>query len=111
MNDQQIDFSSLDPSRNAKQWGVRIDLIAERATRNCIGQFTVVGQLLAWSKPMFAVAASIALAASLSMLTSHKESPSSRVDPAATIAMWAANDEVPNTETVLVVLGGSLGKP
>jgi hypothetical protein len=112
MNEPKIDFSSLDPSRNVARFEARIAAIAEHAVRMRERRLTVTGQLLAWSRPMLAVAASVALFGWLSLMASGKSQVNARAqDPAFAISTWAANDEVPNTETVIAALGGSIGAP
>jgi hypothetical protein len=108
MNDQRIDFSSLDPARNAKRWESRIEHIANRAAENCRGKLTVMGQLIVWTRPMLAIAASIALVGWISLLTFGEQSSSVKLDPTTAITTWAARDELPSTETVISTLGGSI---
>jgi hypothetical protein len=108
MNDSKIDLSSLDPSRDRKCWETRIKFIADRAAERAQRRLTVTGQLLRWSRPMLAVAASVALLGWVSLATFGEQRVTKSVDPAMAITVWALRDEVPSTETVIAALGGSL---
>jgi hypothetical protein len=111
MNDKPIDFTSLDPSRNARRWDARIEFIASQAVARRGRRWTVTGQLVLWSRPMLAVAASVALVGWLGLAVFGTQTVShNKVDPAAEITTWAARDEVPNAETVISALGGSIGE-
>jgi hypothetical protein len=116
MTEPKIDFSSLDPSRNALRWEARIAAIAQQATARRRRQLTVTGQLLVWSRPMLAFAAGVALVGWGSLLAlgdtqTASQSNAKLVDPAMMLTTWAVNNEVPNTETVMAALGGSIVEP
>jgi hypothetical protein len=113
MIESKINFASLDPSRDNQRWEARIANIARRAAEKRRKQLTVMGQLLAWSRPMLAIAASVAFVGWLGLQTFGESEPvaSGTVDPALTLATWAVADQVPSTETVISMLGGSSAEP
>jgi hypothetical protein len=111
MNEKPIDFTILDPSRNVQRWNARIELITSRAIASRRRRLTVEGQLLLWARPMLAMAASVAFVGWLGFaLAGSPTVVTSSADPALAITTWAARDEVPNTETVMMAFGGSIVK-
>jgi hypothetical protein len=62
MDDERIDFSSLDPSRDGRRWDALAARVADRAHASFARSRTVSGQLLAWWRPALAVAAAAAVA-------------------------------------------------
>lgn len=81
MSDQRIDFSSLDPSRNRQRWEARIATIANRATENRRRRLTIAGQLVAWSRPVLAIAAGLAIVGSVSLAAVGKQTRTNLPDP------------------------------
>ncbi len=107
MSDQRIDFSSLDPSRNSQRWEARIATIANRASENHRRKLTIAGQFVAWSRPVLAIAAGFAIVGWVSLAAVGKQTRSTPLDPSLAIATWASRNEVPSTELVITILGGS----
>jgi hypothetical protein len=110
MNDERIDLSSLDPSRDEARWNRRIELIAARAAAAGRRRLTVAQQLRTWMRPALAIAASVALVSWLGALASRPSEPTAITateDPASTLARWAMSDERPSTSSILEVLGGT----
>ncbi|MGC4067089.1 MAG: hypothetical protein QM784_21110 [Polyangiaceae bacterium] len=112
MSESPIDFSRLDPSRDLRRWESRIQFIADRAHERSLEparqQLTVNELLIRWMRPMFAVAAVLALIGWLGLHLAPgrvAQSSTQNIDPAVAIATWAVNGEVPSTETVIMALG------
>jgi hypothetical protein len=62
MDDDRIDFSPLDPSRDARRFEALVGAVTERALASRRRAATVSGQLAAWWRPALAAAAVIAIA-------------------------------------------------
>jgi hypothetical protein len=107
MNDEKIDLSSLDPSRNLAEWNQRIESIAARAWTAHQRRLTVVDQLVTWTRPALAIAAAAALVSWFGALTSGPSGSATTTvqDPALTLASWAMADEHPSASSILRVLG------
>ena len=108
MNDERIDLSSLDPSRNEAQWNRRVEFIAARAWAASQRRLTVASQVCAWMRPALAIAASLALVSWYGPLTSRPSQPRAATtaeDPTFTLTRWAMNDERPSASRILEVLG------
>lgn len=106
MNDTPIDFSSLDPTRNRARWDARIEFVARGAAASRRKRTTIEGQLLAWSRPMLAIAASVALVGSIGVSMTEGPTATQNVDPVMELSTWAARDEVPSAEAVMTAFGG-----
>jgi anti-sigma-K factor RskA len=106
MSDQPIDFSSIDPKRNRARWESMVHSVLERAeaTQKRV-QFW--HQLVSWTKPALAVAAAVAMLCLIGVVITHHGSvhQTSQVEPALVVASWAAGEEMPNTASILRVLG------
>jgi hypothetical protein len=92
MNDDRIDFSALDPSRDAGRWEALADAVAGRALRERRRSKTVAGQLAAWWRPALAAAAVIAAAVGISSAAlgpPREGGPGSTRDSDAAFVAWA----------------------
>jgi hypothetical protein len=110
MNDERIDLSSVDPSRDAQRWDQLVESVASRAWSARQRRFTVGYQLSAWARPGLAIAAAVALTIWAGALTGtgrDTQAAQNQQEPAFALSEWAANDEVPDTSKILTVLGGS----
>jgi hypothetical protein len=110
MDDERIDLSPLDPSRDEKRWQRLITGIAERAVAVRRRRVSVRYQLGAWARPALALAAAAAVVAVLGALlggaTLRGGAVATAHDPALTLVEWAATGERPETAALVAVLGG-----
>lgn len=106
MNDEPIDFSPLDPSRDARRWQARIDGIVAETMRARQRRLGLMSQLLSFAKPALAIAAALALV-SWAGAMQYRSQPSVRASahPATNLLEWAANDQVPSANEVFESLG------
>jgi hypothetical protein len=111
VNDERVDLSALDPSRDPERWDRMVRSVAARAVAARRRRNSVRGQLVAWTRPVLAAAASLALASWAGALASGRgrheaPPPEQREEPAFVVAQWAASGQVPSTSRILEVLGG-----
>ena len=112
MKDDRIDLSCLDPSRDPQRWDRIVASIASRAIEARRRRFTISFQLLAWARPVLAIAATVALgiwAGALLNSDSSETWTASSEDPVYKLAGWAIQDQVPPTTEILKVLGEQNG--
>ena len=108
MHDERIDLSALDPARDDQHWNQLVESVVARSLAARQQPLTVGHQMLAWARPILAVAAALALAFGIRELLPHQRVAHYRpVEPAFVLANWAANNERPDTTRILQVLGGS----
>jgi hypothetical protein len=105
MNQERIDFSSLDPTRARASWDARIDVVVRKAVASRRKRTTVEGQLLLWARPMLAVAATVALVGTVAVTVTERPKLAIKSDPALEIVTWAARDDLPSTEVVMTAFG------
>jgi hypothetical protein len=106
MNDEPIDFSPLDPSRDPHRWQSRLDGIVADALRSRQRRLSLIGQLQYFARPALAIAAAFALVSwVVAAQSSAHAPPRATVQPATNLLKWAANDEVPSASEVLESLG------
>jgi hypothetical protein len=106
MDDTPIDFSSLDPTRHRARWDARIEFVARASAASRRKRLTIEGQLIAWSRPMLAVAASVALIGSIGVSITEGPAVTKNADPVLELSTWAARDEVPSPEAVMNAFRG-----
>jgi hypothetical protein len=105
MNQERIDFTSLDPTRQRAKWDARIDFVVRSAVASHRKRTTVEGQLLLWARPMLAVAATVALVGTIAVTVTERPKLVTKSDPAMEIITWAARDDIPSTEAVMTAFG------
>ena len=108
MNQDRIDLSMLDPSRDQPRWEQTVQSVASRAWAARRRRLSIGGQLSVWARPVLAIAAAVSLVSWAGALTSNSSKPanvSDQQEPAAVLLQWANNDEVPPTSQILQVLG------
>jgi hypothetical protein len=114
---EKIDFGPLDPARDAPRWQRLIDETARRArAQRGRGAQTMSAQVVAWGRPVLAVAAALSLVAWGSSRWGADHSVDRgravvRSEQAARLLEWALRDEVPPPEVVLQVVGGAHDQP
>jgi hypothetical protein len=107
MNDDKIDFSPLDPARDATRWRHQVESVTARALERR-RQPPLAVQLLDWARPTLLVAASIAL---LSWCGAAARQNSNPPDPYVKngapwiLTRWAVSGEEPSVASMLEVLG------
>jgi len=108
MDEQKIDLSVVDPSRDAERWETLVQSVVSRAVAARRRRLTVGYQLLAWARPALAIAAGVALVSWAGRLASPEPNApvaEAQEDPAIVLAGWASNDERPPATQILRVLG------
>jgi hypothetical protein len=113
MNQDPIDLSSLDPSRDAPRWEQTIREVASRAAsraaRRRSGSLSL--QLVAWLRPALGcAAAAVTLSWGPSLLHPPERVPAADARPApadraARLAAWAAADGSGDAAQLLSILG------
>ena len=106
MSDHKLDFSVLDPHRDAERFNRMVDATLERAlSRRRGGTFAFT--LLEWARPALLVAASIALVSwcSVSVRQGKLPEPQRADDAAWVLTRWAVTGEQPSVASMLEVLG------
>jgi hypothetical protein len=112
-DDEKMDLSSLDPSRDAVRWERMIQSVANRAV--AARQPAVVIDLYRYARPLLALAAAVAALTWLPALLAEKPGESARSaatsavasDPVASLSEWAERGEVPASADLFATLGGS----
>jgi hypothetical protein len=112
MDDDRIDLSSLDPSRDAARWEARIQAVAALAAAR--RRPSLERQLLRWARPALALAAGVALAVWATALQTEDPltgAAALRGESQRTEALmgWAETGKLPGTLDALTLLGGSNG--
>jgi hypothetical protein len=113
MDEEKIDLSELDPSRDAPRWARMVESVAARAmaARRARPSSEIFAEaLVRRARPMlaFAAAAAILVWAGAWNAGRHRTSTTAAsAVPALALAQWAAEDSVPSTSNILDVLGGT----
>lgn len=111
MNQQPLDLSVLDPSRDEARWQQLIRSIAQQA---CARRRVTIGrQMVDWARPVVVAVAAVALVCWVGAVVARRPRATSGTTehPALVVASWAVSDEVPPTTTILEVLGDDDGRP
>jgi hypothetical protein len=109
-----IDFSALDPCRNRLRWERTIQELATKAHAEGRRRYALERELLRWSRPVLAVAATLCLIAWTAGYVAGRDRPAMNAvqtsvqSPALELAGWAANDRIPDSSELLRTLGGTL---
>jgi hypothetical protein len=109
MDDDRIDFSSLDPSQDAARWEALADAVAGRAIAARGRSATLPDQLAAWWRPALAAAAVIAIAV---WASATRPAPDQAVgagaglDRDAAFAAWAIGEDGPSAWEDVARAGG-----
>ena len=111
MDDERIDLSLLDPSRNELRWRRTVDALVVKAIAERRKRVSIEEQLLRWARPVLAVAAGLCIVAwTASLLGGARPAQPQTVaaEPAAlAFASWAANNQVPEPSDLFAVLRGN----
>jgi hypothetical protein len=110
MEDERINFSALDPSRNELRWQRTVGMLVGQALAERRKRLSIEQQLLRWARPVLAVAAGLCLVAwtaGLLSTSSAQRVSSVQQSPALTLANWAANNQIPEPSDLLRTLGGN----
>lgn len=110
MNQEKIDFSSLDPARDPERWDRMIQSVASKALEARSRPQTISEQMGRWIRPALAMAAALALVIWGGALFSNRTQSSTvqqKIDPAYVLSGWASSQERPSTSRIVQVLGGS----
>jgi hypothetical protein len=109
MDNERIDFSPLDPSRDELRWSRTIDSLVARAVSERRARLSVERQLLRWARPVLAMAAGLCIAAwTAGLIAGDRQAQVATVaPPALTLANWAANNEIPDPSDLVATLRGN----
>ena len=110
MNDDRIDFSPIDPSRDRERWDKVIDSIAVRAAAARGAPRPLSIQLAGWMGPALALAAGVALLVWLAAPPAGPPAPqpacaTPRGDPAFALQRWALGESCRSLWDELAMLG------
>jgi len=110
MNDDRIDFSPIDPSRDRERWKRTIESIAARAAAAPGAPRPLSAQLAAWTGPALALAAGVALLVWLAAPPAGPPAPqpapdAPREDPAFALQRWALGERTRSLWDELAKLG------
>src|ERR1700687_102784 len=100
MDDDRIDFSTLDPKRDAARFKRMVDTIVAGARSPVSAALFLVHELVSWGRPAVAISALLALTAWLPALVDNRSSPGSSPlvavnDPVELVSSWARSGKVP----------------
>ena len=113
MDDDRIDFSALDPKRDAIRFTRMVEMTLAGIRSSTLGAPKLVHQLVVWGRTAVAAAALLALAAWLPALLEDGRSPSASAlrgsDPVELISQWARTG-VPSEADPLDALGDLDGR-
>jgi len=114
MDDDRIDFSALDPKRDAIRFKRMVETTLAGIRSSALGVPRVVHQLVVWGRTAVAAAAALALAAWVLALFEDGRSPSASTlrgsDPVELISQWAKTGGVPSEADPLDALGDLDGR-
>jgi hypothetical protein len=112
MTEERIDLSALDPSQDRERWEAIAKSVASRALAARRRPGTVARQVLAWSRPVLAIAATVALVSWAAAWANRPRTAAvnqPQAEPAFVLARWAMVDERPSADQMLQVLGADHG--
>jgi hypothetical protein len=108
MDEDRIDLTLLDPSRDARRWDLFAESIVNRAMTARQG-VSFRDLLFAWSRPALAFAVVVALLSVAGASLSGRNAASSvtaNQEPVTALFSWAAAGHAPSADTILGTLGG-----
>ncbi len=107
MQDEPIDFSALDPSRDELRWRRTVEGVVARALDERRRRQAVERELLRWARPVLAAAACLCLLVWTALFIAAPTQQESGASPASlTLASWAADHHMPEPGDLLT-LGGN----
>jgi hypothetical protein len=112
MDDERIDFATLDPSRDEPRWERTVNYLVAQALAERRQRLSVAHQTILWARPALAAAAMLSLVAWTAGFWAKGNVASVSAQPlptALTLANWAANNHIPETSDLLQTLGGHDG--
>ncbi len=114
MDDDRIDFSALDPKRDAIRFRRMVEMTLAGIRSSALAAPGLVHQLAVWGRTAIAAAALLALAAWLPALFEDGRSPAAGVhrgsDPVELVSQWAKTGRVPSEADPLDALGDLDGR-
>ena len=107
MDDDRIDFSALDPNRDAIRFKRMVETTLAGIRSSALGVPRLVHQLVVWGRTAVATAAALALAAWVLALFEDGRTASTLhgSDPVELISQWAKTGGVPSEADPLDALG------
>ena len=112
MDDDRIDFSVLDPKRDAIRFKRMVETTLAGIRSSALGVPRLVHQLVVWGRTAVAAAAALALAAWVLALFEDGRTASTLrgSDPVELISQWAKTGGVPSEADPLDALGDPDGR-
>ena len=112
MDDDRIDFSALDPKRDAIRFKRMVETTLAGIRSSALGVPRLVHQLVVWGRTAVATAAALALAAWVLALFEDGRTASTLrgSDPVELISQWAKTGGVPSEADPLDALGDLDGR-
>ena len=112
MDDDRIDFSALDPKRDAIRFKRMVETTLAGIRSSALGVPRLVHQLVVWGRTAVAAAAALALAAWVLALFEDGRTASTLrgSDPVELISQWAKTGGVPSEADPLDALGDPDGR-
>jgi hypothetical protein len=105
MDDDKLDFSALDPTRDRVGWERRIASVATRGLAARRRSLTVTQQLGAWQRPVLAVAAALAAASWLGVFAGERWGSVEPQESAEVVwSRWTLGEEVPQTSEIFAMV-------
>ncbi len=105
MDDDKVDFSALDPTRDRVGWERRIAAVAARGLAAQRRSLTVMDQLGAWRRPALAVVAALAAASWLGVFAGERWDAGAPQESAEVVwSRWALGEEVPQTSEIFAMV-------
>jgi hypothetical protein len=99
--DDNIDFSALDPTSDLWRWERMITSVVQRASQRIGQSRSIPSQMVAWRAPALAMAAVLALVTwAGAMLSEPSTIP--ETEPVYLLSQWAARDELPPSTTQIM---------
>ena len=109
-NDERIDLSLLDPSRDRERWERRIEAVSSRAAAARRAPRSVPAQLASWAGPALALAAGLALVVWLATPSRkppppHPAPSGAASDPAFALERWSVGERPASVWEELEMMG------
>lgn len=101
--DGKIDFQALDPSADKERWAKMVASVTARALSRRTRSVPL--QLLAWARPVLAMAAALAVVVWVGAALADKSRASERPEPAVVLSQWASSEELPSAAHLFDLLG------
>lgn len=103
-----MDFSPLDPTRDAERWQRMLRSVSERVILRRAAPRTIPFQLVQWARPALAIAAGLTIIVWVGALLG-KPVLLPQADLNQALSQWQANSDVFAAEQLMQALGDAYG--